>query len=216
MSVTTKSGGNFEELLKSLNDVAEDAGKLGEKAGEPDDKAIAAAAAEAGVNVDGADGDEEEEDGGEGEGKEFGKSLGTDGEGNDLVDATDLVKSLMARQDSTDDTLAKALTAMAGAVGKQNDLLKSLQAEVKSMSTQGRGRKTLLVATEKPGIGETLAKGAVEDEGGITPADLLAKSESAYAAKAISGTEFTTIDVCLRNQWPIDPGILRKVAAASK
>ena len=210
MSVKNQEG-SFDELLKSLQAVAEGADTLAKAApaaaeGE-DDKMVAAAAADAGVDTP----NPEDEDG---EGEEFGKSLGAAADGAEMVDATELVKSLMARQDSTDGVLAKALASVAGAMSKQNDLIKSLQAEVGKLASAGRGRKTLVTIAEKPGVADVLAKSGAAEDGQITHGELLAKSNAAYAAKKISGTELNTIDACLRNGWPIDAGILQKVALA--
>ncbi len=218
MSVKNEDGNSFDELLKSLAQVADGADTLAKAAaaapadGE-DDKTVATAAADSGVGApDGNPEDEEENE----DGEEFGKSLGSDDDGSEMVDATDLVKSLMARQDSTDGVLAKAMTSMVGALSKQNNLIKSLQAEVGKLAGQGRGRKTLVTISEKPGIADVLAKSGSEsaEDGKITPGELLAKSNAAHAAKKISGVELNTIDVCLRNNWPIEPSILQKVALA--
>lgn len=216
MSVKNEQGGSFDELLKSLAQVAEGADTLAKAApaaaeGE-DDKTVAAAAADSGVAAGGNPEDDEDE-GGEG-GETFGKSMGAAEDGSEMIDATELVKSLMARQDTTDGVLAKAMTSMVGAMSKQNDLIKSLQAEVRTLAGQGRGRKTLVTIAEKPGVADVLAKSEAADEGKITPGELLAKSQAAHAAHKISGVELTTIDVCLRNNWPIDAGILQKVALA--
>jgi hypothetical protein len=211
MSVENKQGSSFDELLKSLAQVEEGAGTLAKAApaAEDDDEMVAAAAAESGVDADGGN-PEDDDEGGE----EFGKSLGSADDGSEMVDATELVKSLMARQESTDGVLAKAMTSMVGALSKQNDMIKSLQAEVGKLASQGRGRKTLVTISEKPGIADTLAKSEGADDGKITTGELLAKSHAAHAAKKISGVELNTIDVCLRNNWPIDAGILQKVALA--
>lgn len=216
MSVKNEQGGSFDELLKSLAQVAEGADTLAKAApaaaeGE-DDKTVAAAAADSGVAAGGNPEDDEDE-GGEG-GETFGKSMGAAEDGSEMIDATELVKSLMARQDTTEGVLAKAMTSMVGAMSKQNDLIKSLQAEVRTLAGQGRGRKTLVTIAEKPGVADVLAKSEAADEGKITPSELLAKSQAAHAAHKISGVELTTIDVCLRNNWPIDAGILQKVALA--
>ena len=194
----------FEQLLKSLEDEDKKAGSLAVK---EDDKKVKLASEE-------GDDDDEEDDGEDG-GKEFGKSLGANAEGDDLVDATVLIKSLMERQTSTDDTLVKAMTSMAGALGKQNNLIKSLQAEIKTLASQGRGRKTVLNVLEKPGITDVLAKSGGAGEGAITPADLLAKCDVAYSAGKLTASEFNKVDVCLRNSWPVDADVLRKVAAAT-
>lgn len=217
--MSAKNPDNFDELLKSLDAVGEETKKMAKPGDGDDDKTVKAAAKEGDGDDEGSEGGEDGDEGEGGDGDDvLGKSLGTDGEGNDLVDATELLKSLLVRQDNTEGTLAKAISSMVGVVSKQNDLIKSLQADVKSMSTQGRGRKTLLVATEKPGVSDVLAKsGAGEkNEGEITPEELLVKCDVAYKGGAITGAEFNTVDVCLRNSWPIAPAILNKIAAAAK
>lgn len=216
---------NFDTLLATLNGVADEASTLAKSAvaAEADDKKVVAAAADAGIKppviaaAGGADagagdgdGDEDED-----EGAEFGKSLGSDADGNPLVDATDLVKSLIARQDGTEGVLAKALETFTGTLKSQNDLIKSLSARVETLSGQGRGRKAVLAISEKPVIGDLAKSGAAEDEGKITPAELMAKSNAAYEAKKISGVELNTIDACLRHREPIPAALLQKVALAS-
>ena len=205
MSGEKKPESSFDELLKSLGEVVDSADNLVKALPEADgdDAAVVAAAQDAGVNTDAAaagDGDEDEDE-----------DENVDGE--DLVDATDLLKSLMARQDTTEGALAKALHGLTGAMSKQNDLIKSLQSEVATLRNQGRGRKTMLNVADRQPIGE-LAKSAAAEDGKITPADLLAKSQAAFAAGKISGVEANTVDVCLRNSWPIDASILTKVAQA--
>lgn len=213
-----KTGSNFDELLKSLNAVADDTDTLTkskpaavEKA--PDDKAIAAASADGD-----ADDEDEEDEGMADDGKTFGKSIvATDANGNevDAIDATDLIKSMAERIGGLDTTLSKALTGITGVMAKQNDMIKSLQSQVSSLAGQGRGRKTQLFITEKPGIGETLVKSeAASGEGKITPMELMAKSNAAYEAKKISGVELTTVDVCLRMGQAISPELLNRIALA--
>lgn len=216
MSVNNQPGSSFDDLLKSLGEVANQADTLAKAAPDAaDDENVAAAAADAGVNVDGAAGaggnDEDlEDDVGGGEGGDLKKS--DDG----MVDATELLKSLMARQETTDGTLAKALTSLTGVMSKQNDMIKSLQTEVAALRNQGRGRKTMLAVSEKQPIGDLAksAAAAAEGEGKITPDELLAKSAAAFAAGKISGVEHNTVDVCLRNGWAIDAGVLTKIAHA--
>lgn len=212
MSGENKPGG-FEELLKSLSDAADEVDTLAkadapaadalgadveddEVPADDDDAAVAAAAADGGAA--GAGGDD--------------MAKG----GDDMVDATELLKSMLARQDDTDGVLAKALGSFTQVVSKQNALIKSLQSEVRALASQGRGRKTMLNVAEKPGVSDVMAKSqAADNAGSITPADLLAKSNAAYAAGAISGAQLNTVDVCLRNNWPIDAGLLTKIAVAA-
>lgn len=213
MSVEKKPGSSFDELLKSLGEVVDQADTLAKAMPEgDDDAAVASAAADAGVDVDATAADAEEEEGGEGDGEGGGEG-GDLKKSDDMVDATELLKSLIDRQDTAEGTLAKVLTGLTGALSKQNDLIKSLQADVAALRSQGRGRKTMLQVSEKLPLGD-MAKSAAAEEGKISAQDLLAKSQAAFAAGKISGVEANTVDVCLRNGWNIDPGILTKVAAA--
>lgn len=210
MSDVNKVGTDFAELLKSLGEAVDGTDNLVKalpQEDDGDDAAVAAAAADgAGENPEDED---DEDDAGEGEGM-MAKSAGAD-EG--FVDATDLLKSLMDRQDTTEGTLAKALTSLTTTISKQNDLIKSLQDQVVTLRNEGRGRKSVSAVSDKRAGGDTLAK-SMNAEGTITPADLLAKSDVAFKAGKISGAEFNTVDVCLRNGWSIDPGVLTKIASA--
>lgn len=208
MSGENKPGG-FEELLKSLSDAADEVDTLA-KADAPAADAL------------GADGEDDDEVPADGDDAAV-AAAAADGEdgvmakgGDDMVDATELLKSMLARQDDTDGVLAKALVSFTHVVSKQNALIKSLQSEVRALASQGRGRKTMLNVAEKPGVSDVMAKSqAADNAGSITPADLLAKSNAAYAAGAISGAQLNTVDVCLRNNWPIDAGLLTKIAGAA-
>lgn len=212
MSGENKPGG-FEELLKSLSDAADETETLA-KAAAP------AAVVPAAGGADDSDDDEEVPADGDDAAVAAAAADGEDGVmakgGDDMVDATELLKSMLARQDDTEGVLAKALGSFTQVVSKQNALIKSLQSEVRALAGQGRGRKTMLNVAEKPGVSDVMAKSqGAQDEGAITPADLLAKSNAAYAAGAITGAQLNTVDVCLRNHWPIDAGILTKIAGAA-
>lgn len=216
---TENKGTDFAQLLVTLNAAADESNVLAKampmaaSSGAADDKGVAAAA-----KAGGADGEDENEDDVENDGEDMGKSfaaVGADGKPVQLVDASDLLKSLTSRLDGTDEILAKALTGISATLTSQNAIIKSLQETVQAQSLQGRGRKTLLAVLDKPEVGGLMAK-SMQDEGSagqITAADLLAKSHAAFDAKAITGIELTTIDVCLRTQQPIDAGVLNKVAA---
>lgn len=213
---------NFEELLKALKDTEDEATATlakaqaagadnseldddpegegeGDGAGEGgDDAAIAAAAAEAGA-----------------EGGEFGKSFEfTDAEGKKqtAVDATELVKSIIARQESAEGVLAKALEGFTSVVNKQGELIKSLSAQVAELKSQGRGRKAVLSVAEKPDAG-IMAKSQSKDDG-VTAEQFFAKANAAFDAEKISGKDLNVISVCLRTNNPIDPTLIQKVMAA--
>ena len=206
---------NFEALLKELGEVAADADTLA--------KAIPAAAppamAAAGVNPEDDEDDEDGDDAAieaaaDGDKPTFGKSfefVDDAGAKHEAVDATDLVKSLIARVDSVDEVLAKALTSMAGSLKAQGELIKSLSGQVQSLSGQGRGRKAVLSVVEKPAIGEMTKS---QPDAGVTPEQFFAKANAAFDAGKISGKDLNVVSVCLRGNHPIDPALVQKIALA--
>lgn len=212
---------NFEELLKALADTDAEA-----------DATLAKAQAAADPEMDDdPDGDEDDTiqaaaaEGGEGApaaeaapgaaAPEFGKSFEfTDaaGQKHEAVDATDLVKSLLERQEATEGTLAKALTTLTGLAQKQGEMIKSLTAQVSQLASQGRGRKTVLSVAEKPDAG-VLAKSEGASDG-MTAEQFFAKANAAFDAEKISGKDLNVISVCLRSNHPIDPTLIQKVVSA--
>jgi hypothetical protein len=210
---------NFEALLEELGAISTETDTMAKAIAEPpapvededdedgDDAAIAAAAADGGAApaAPAAAGDK----------PDFGKSFAfTDesGASHEAVDATDLVKSLMARQTQSDDVLAKALDSFNTVVRKQGDMIKSLSAQVASLSSQGRGRKAMLTMIEKPAIGDTMAK--ANADAGISPEQFFAKANAAFDAGKISGKELNVVSVSLRGNHPIEPGLIQKIALA--
>jgi len=203
----------FDELLKSLQTVADDNEELAKAlpTDDADDEKVEAAAEEAGAVDPDADpaADEPEDD------KEpMAKSITIDGEEFEAVDATELIKSLTDRIGSNESVLAKALETTVAALNSQSTLIKSLQAEVKSLGAQGRGRKTVLTVLEKPGItsstpAETLAKSQSQD--GVTHEEFFAKANSLFDCKKISGSELNMISVSLREKQPIDQKLVTKI-----
>jgi len=190
---------NFEELLKALGEAAampvepEDEEEAeGEEFEGEDDAKIAAAAAdskcmtksEAGAGAD--EGDEE------------------------MVDATELVKSLMDKQDAASTMLAKAIETMTATVSKQTALIKSLSDEVKALKGQGRGRKTVVSVTEKPDA--LIAKS--HNDSGVTPQEFFAKAEKMFDDGSLTGKELNTISVCMRMGQAPDASLVAKVLKA--
>ena len=203
----------FQELLAELNAVEQNATTMAKSlpgaeadadpdadpdAGEgdegDDDAAIQAAAAEGGDNV-------------------LGKSmtvLDADGNEAEAFDATELVKSLMERQEGQSETLAKAMTTMTTVLKSQSELIKSLGAQVAELRAQGRGRRSQLTVAEKPDAG-VLAKSAGAE--GVTVNEFFAKANAAFDAGALSGKELNTISVCMRERQSIPDDLIAKVVA---
>lgn len=206
---------NFEELLKALKETEDEATATLARAQAPDVE-------DAGLEDDPEVVDTDADEGGDdaaiqaaADAADFGKSFeftDDNGEKHQAVDATILVKSLMERAERTDDTLAKALTAMNGVVAKQGELIKSLTDQVKALSSQGRGRKAVVSIVEKPDAG-TLAKSQASEEG-MSTEQFFAKANAAFDAEKISGKDLNVISVCLRSNHPIEPALIQKVMSA--
>lgn len=193
----------FQELLAELSAVSEEQATLAKalpvEDGE-DDEAIQAAAAEgADANTDANPEDAEGEGEGEGAGKPpMAKSVTAmvDGEEVEAIDATEMLKSLEARVDSNETILSKALETSLSAIKAQDEMIKSLHAEVKKLAGQGKGRKTVLTVVEKPAAGDQPLVKSQQD--GLNAQEFMAKANAAFSAGKLTGKELTTIDVALR------------------
>lgn len=204
---------NFQELLDSLNKTAESTEDLAKSVeatpvvddDTDDDETIVAAAGEAGAAPAAAAAGEGDEDA-----PVLGKSMqAVDESGNtfDAVDATELIKSLLERQDTNESNMAKAVEALSGVLDKQTALIKSLSDKVTALSSQGRGRKAMLSVVEKPAASGVMAK---SDEG-VTPEMFFAKANTAFDEGKLSGQELNVISVCLRSNHPIPQDLIGKV-----
>lgn len=219
----------FEKLMAELNGAASDQDTMRKAlpAGDgEDDKNIQAAAAEGGgmdgKKVDGAvDGKPNDDDDEDDDDKPLGKSLGPvtlpDGTQVEAVDGTELVKALQdevkqlgAKQAEGESQMVKALEQCVTLVKGQNAMLKSMQDELTKLRGEGRGRKTVLTVTEKPGAGDQMHK---SEHTGMTSAEFMAKSDAAFKAHKITGVEYTTIDVSLRTGSPVNPELIQKVVS---
>ena len=206
----------FNELLAELEAAAAEQDTLAKALPQDDgadDKTIQAAAAE---------GDESEEDESEEpestEGEESAeddddagkmtKSMVLDGEEYEVVDVEQLTKSL-AEHDSRlqlhDETLTKALQTTLGALKSQSELIKSLSHRVETLSSQGRGRKTMVSIAEKP---TTLAKSDPEQD---SPGQIMAKAQSAHAAGRITGLDVARCEAALNSGVAAPADVLSKI-----
>lgn len=186
-----------ETLVKSLP--AED--------GE-DDEAIQAAAAD-GEDANPEDEADEADEEADKDAPAFGKSMTAmvDGEEVEAIDATDLLKSLQGRLDTTESVLAKGLETALGTIKSQGEMIKSLNERLNKLAGTGKGRKTVLAITEKPAAGE---QALVKSQDGLSPQEFLAKANAAFAAGKLTGQELTTADVAIRMGQQIPAGIIAK------
>lgn len=202
--------GKYEELIAELAGAAKEADDLVKALpAAEDDKNIREAAGEGEKEGEGVNADDEVE----GEGAPMSKSFEvTLADGTKLVaqDGTEMVKALGERIDATEGEMAKALGATVALVKQQGVLIKSLTEQVKKLGGEGRGRKAVLTLSERKPTEETLAKG---NQDGLTADQFMVKAHAAFEARKLSGQELNTIDVSLRNGFPVDPSLISKVIA---
>lgn len=198
---------DFDKLLAELSQETENQETLAKSLAAPaaDDAKIALAAA------DGADkkNPEDEED--------LAKSLdglnaAATAAGVAVIDGEEFAKSidsLGGRMTVAEDVLAKAMDSALGMIRGQGEMIKSLSERVTALSGEGRGRKTVVTVTERQPTGEPLAK----SNPGFTVGEVMAKANSAFDAKKITGLELTTLDVALRNGTAPSESVLAKIVS---
>lgn len=206
MSATGAKGDQqFEDLLKSLNDLNAAAAPAGAAGGNPEDDD------EDADNLPGATAADNDGDADNGGKHPVMKSItATDADGNavEAVDATELLKSMQDTLDRHDGMLAKSLTPLMQAVVKQGEVIKSLQDQISKLGNKGAGRQSVLVAT-------SLNSGVSGSRSGTTGVpsreEFIAKATAAWEAQKLTGQELTACDVAIRESKPLDPSILKKV-----
>lgn len=215
------SNNPFDKLLDDLGALAADQETLA-KSYTPDDDAaddknIADAADDKGdgdLDDDGTNDETGEEVEGEGEDDEkpMGKSFELElenGEKVEAFDATELLKSMMGRQDAQETALTKALEITLGTVKTQGDMIKSLQDQVTKLSNAGRGRKTAVTLHEK--AAPTMAKSHGEE--GVSPNEFMAKALVLQEQGKLSGLEVARAEAYINRGEEIPVDIRTKVLA---
>lgn len=207
----------FAELLLQLNAEQEAQDTLAKALPQQDSQDDAKIQAAAGEGEGEGEGEESIEGAGDGDGEEsMTKSLTLEN-GEEAIDATELLKSMQADLAEHDEVLSKAmpqvLQLMQGQskmIQQQGDLIKSMQGRIDELAGQGRGRKTVVTVTEKVNAGEQPMTKSQPD--GITPQEFMLKANTAFDKGVINGMQLTTIDVCLREGKGIDPALIAKIA----
>lgn len=225
----------FKTLLETLQNLDAEQGEVLAKSVQPaqDDKKIQAAAAASGANNgdgngagpgegegegEGDDADKKKKEGeGEGEGDStLTKSL-TGANGEELIDATEVLESLQKSMAENNEMLGTAFPTMIGmmkrmgeTIAAQGEMIKSLQA---GQGSAPAGRKSQVVLLAKSAAG-TQAAAAEEQDPQLTADDLMIKSNAAYSAGKISGVELGMIDLALRSRQLPDQDLLARVMGA--
>lgn len=230
----------FKQLLATLQNLDVEQGEVLAKSVQPaqDDNKIQAAAAASGANNgegsgagpgegegegkgegEGDDADKKKKEGeGEGEGEgTLTKSL-TGANGEELIDATEVLESLQKSMNDSNEMLGTAIPTMIGMMKRmgetivaQGEMIKSLQTGQIASGAQGAGRKSQVVLLAKSAAG---AQAAASEEPQLTADDLMIKSNAAYSAGKISGVELGMIDLALRSRQLPDADLLARVTGA--
>lgn len=196
---------DFNELLKSLEAAADEQEKGAAESGK-DDATIEAAAADSGVTAD--DGNPEGDADGEGKGEMTKSMTAADGTQVEVIDATEMLKSLEAGQAELGDVLAKSMGAMTKALNAQGVVIKSLQAEIATLKGQGRGRKTVITVAEKPDMTKSL--GADKPQG-LKPNEVMAKCLAAQKSGAMTGLDVARAEIAINNGVPVPADVLARI-----
>ncbi len=177
-----------------------------------DDTKIAEAAADgeaAGESEDGKD-----DDGSNDDGEQLGKSFRfqtEDGEEVEALDATDLLKSLVAKVDSNESQMGRAVSILTDLVKSQATEIGGLRSEVSRLASLGRGRKTMVTVAEKPDAGD-LNKSDPADEG-IPASDFMAKCLTAQSAGKITSLDVARAESYINRRLDVPADIKAKVLA---
>ncbi|ELK5289381.1 hypothetical protein Q6670_004049 [Salmonella enterica] len=210
----------FEELMATLNSIDAEAEAetltkaLPQEDGE-DDKKIQAAA-------DDAEGDDKDEkdDKEEGEGEDLEKcdlkKSFTNEEGEELIDATEILEGLQKSFADQESVLLKALPQMAGLLQSQSkqlkeqgDLIKSMQETLASFGTRGAGRKSTVTVLAKSHAATQNEPAKAEP---VSAADVMLKANQLFDQKLMTGIQLTKLDVALRNGFAPDAEVLALLA----
>ena len=205
---------SFEQLLSEIQEMSSEQETMSKALPAEDgkDDKIQAAAEEGGDMEGAGDGTEGAvaESGGEDEDEPMGKSLGAvtleNGETVEAIDGTELVKSLMARVESGEEQMQKALTGAIGLIKSQGEMIKSLSEQITKLSNAGRGRKAIVTVTEK-----TTTPMAKSEPTGMSGQEFMAKALSAQAAGRIRGVDVAAIEGYLNRGMQVPAHLIERV-----
>jgi hypothetical protein len=205
----------FDELIGELETLAK-----AQPADDGDEKIVAAAAEGGGQGSGEPDGDETGAVAGDGDGDEAddGKPMAksfkvtlADGTEMEAQDGTELVKALQDRIEATEGTLAKALGQAVALIKSQGERLTAMDAKLKAIGGEGKGRKAVLTVVEKPAASSTLAKSEPE---GMKPEEFMAKALDAQKLGRITGLQVATAEACLNRGQQVPADIIANVLKA--
>ncbi|EDY2030026.1 hypothetical protein GTB64_004468 [Salmonella enterica] len=208
---------DFEKLMATLNAIDAEAqpdqpAELAKSfPDEGDDKKIQTAA------KDGEKDEEEEEDE---EGKEKGEEIEKcsmtksfeNEEGEELIDATEVLEGLQksfASHDSVLEKVATLLTAQNQQLKAQGELIKSMQDTITNLGAKGTGRKSTVTLLTKSQVSTEKQEEAPKQ---MTREDVMAKAMNLFDKNMLSSIQVNMLDVALRNGYAPDADVLATIA----
>lgn len=200
-----------------------------------DDKNIQAAAEKStanngeGAGAGSGEGEGEGENKGEGagEGEDLTKSLpvveGADGD--QMIDATEVLETLQKSMNSTNEALntgfplmISMMERMGNTIAAQGELIKSLQQNQINAGAQGAGRKSQVVVMAKSVAGAQAAGAGAGADGHaeqMSGEELMIKSNAAYTAGKITGIELNLMDMAVnRGVGTLDMALVNRIVGA--
>ncbi len=214
--------GQFAQLLEQLSAETEAnqtlAKALPQDNGQDDNNIQAAAEEGSEGSTEGEEGAEggEGEGNGDGEGGDLTKSLTLE-DGEEVIDATEMIKSLQETQTEHAEILAKAmpqfielLQGQRAMIQQQGDLIKSMQTRLDQFAGQGRGRKAVVTIVDKPNPGETPMNKSLEQPQ-FTSGQILAKSLELQKAGKLTGLDVSRCENAIQAGVAIPADILAKI-----
>lgn len=207
----------FHELLTQLN-AEKDAQDTLAKAlpqDSQDDKDIQAAAEDGGASEGTVEGDADNSGDGDGD-DAMTKSLTLE-DGEEVIDATEMLKSLQETQEEHSEVLAKAMPQILELIQgqrtliqQQGEMIKSLQTQVQHLGNQGRGRKAVVTIIDKPNPGETtMAKSLGSEQ--LTGQQILAKALDMQKAGKLTGLDVSRCENSIQAGVGVPADILAKI-----
>ncbi|EJG5414259.1 hypothetical protein NAD41_000860 [Salmonella enterica] len=187
------------EMAKALPSESEDENKVQEAAAE-------------------AEGDKDEDEDKEGEEVEkcsMTKSFQNE-EGEELIDATEVLEGLQKSFATHDEILAKAmpkvvdlLSAQSKQLKEQGELIKSLQQSITGLAGKGTGRKSTVTLLTKSQVSTEKQEEAPVQ---MTRDDVMAKAMNLFDQNKLSSIQVNMLDVALRNGYAPDADVLAVIA----
>ncbi len=205
----------FDELLNQLNAMGEEQEELAKALPPPDreegDEFIRPSAA--GDDPRSGD-DEEKDDDEEGEGEDgemderapLAKAQPMTVDGEEYLDATEVIKSLQMHIDDQEQRFVSSLDSVVGLIRTQGTVIKSLASQVDRLAGQGRGRKAVLAITDPPvPAGQTIQPPVP------SPQDIMAKALTAQTQGRLSAIDISRCEISLQSGMAVPADILTRL-----